>query len=75
MSDAVGKLLLDESSSCTIRREDTIMKLKLPKDFAKQMIKANAKQFAVPRFPFVIDNFALGSLAEQNGMKVTLSRS
>lgn len=70
MSDAVGKLLLDESSTCTIRRGSSTIKLNLPKDFAKQMIKANAKQFAVPRFPFVIDNFALGSLAEQNGMKV-----
>lgn len=70
MSDAVEKLLLDESSFCTIRRGDTVMRLDLPKDFAKQIIKANAKQFAVPRFPFVVDNFSIGSLAEQNGMKI-----
>ncbi|MDD4528575.1 MAG: RIP metalloprotease RseP [Bacteroidales bacterium] len=70
MQDAVEKLLLDESSSCTIKRGVETIKIDLPKDFAKQMISANAKQFASPRFPFVVDNFALGSIAQQNGMKI-----
>ena len=69
MSDAVEKLLLDESHSCTIKRGDETLKLNLPNDFAKQMIAAEVKQFAVPRFPFVIDKFALGSIAQKNGMK------
>lgn len=70
MSDAVEKLLLDESSTCTIKRGIETIKIDLPKNFAKQMIAANSKQFATPRFPFVVDNFALGSIAEKNGMKI-----
>jgi regulator of sigma E protease len=69
MSEAVEKLLLDEHNSCTIKRGDETLKLNLPNDFAKQMIAAEVKQFAVPRFPFVIDKFALGSIAQKNGMK------
>ncbi|MBP1646154.1 MAG: peptidase [Bacteroidetes bacterium] len=69
MSEAVEKLLLDEHNSCTIKRGDEIVKINLPNDFSKQIIAAEAKQFAVPRFPFVIDNFALGSIAQKNGMK------
>ena len=70
MSEVVEKLLLDQSHDCTIKRGVETIKLDLPKDFAKQMIAAEVKQFATPRFPFVVGQFALGSIAEKNGMKV-----
>ncbi|MDR0971011.1 MAG: RIP metalloprotease RseP [Bacteroidales bacterium] len=70
MQDVVEGLLLDQSSSATIQRGKETLKINLPDDFANQMIASNAKQFAIPRFPFVIENFALGSLAEKNGMQI-----
>ncbi|MDD2530544.1 MAG: site-2 protease family protein, partial [Bacteroidales bacterium] len=70
MTEVVEKLLLDQSHDCTIKRGFETIKLDLPKDFAKQMIAAEVKQFATPRFPFVVGQFALGSIAEKNGMKV-----
>ncbi|HHT03759.1 MAG TPA: RIP metalloprotease RseP [Bacteroidales bacterium] len=70
MQDAVEKLLLDESPTCTIQRGLETIKIDLPQDFAKQMIAANAKLFAAPRFPFVIDNFAIGSIAQKSGMEI-----
>lgn len=70
MSEVIEMMLLDGSNSCTVKRGNEIVKIDIPKDFAKQLISENSKMFAVPRFPFVIDNFAIGSLAEKNGMKV-----
>lgn len=69
MSQVVEKLLLDQSHNCTIKRGEETLMLNLPTDFAKQMIAAEVKQFAIPRFPFVIDKFALGSIAEKSGMQ------
>lgn len=70
LSEVVTQVLLDGSQKVSIIREGRDTTITLPKDFAKQMLAANAKEFAAPRFPFVIDNFALGSAAEKAGMRV-----
>ncbi len=70
LADAVESVLLDDTQEVTVIRNGEETKVKLPKDFAKQMLAAEAKQFATPRFPFVIDNFALGSAAQAAGMQV-----
>ncbi|MDY0054351.1 MAG: RIP metalloprotease RseP [Bacteroidales bacterium] len=70
MSQIVEELLLDGSSHCTVKRGEQIIRINLPKDFSKQLIAENSPAFAVPRFPFIIDNFAVGSLAKEKGMKV-----
>lgn len=70
MSEVVELLLLDGSSHCTIKRGNKIMRLDIPSDFSKQFIAAKSTMFAIPRFPFIIDNFALGSLAQDKGMMI-----
>lgn len=70
LSDAVEQILLDDTKQIEVLRDGKRETIDLPKDFAKQMLAANAKQFAVPRFPFIIDNFVIGSAAEKAGMKI-----
>lgn len=70
LNDAVEQILLDDTKQIEVLRDGKRETIDLPKDFAKQMLAANAKQFAVPRFPFIIDNFVIGSAAEKAGMKI-----
>lgn len=70
LSDALEQILLDDTRQVSVLRNGVEETITLPQDFAKQMLASGAKQFAAPRFPFVIDNFVIGSAAEKAGMKV-----
>lgn len=70
LSEVVEQVLLESPKDITVKRGDSLVTFNLPKDFAKQMLVANPKQFATVRVPFVIDNFALGSLAQKAGMQI-----
>ena len=70
LSDALEQILLDDTRQVSVLRNGVEETITLPQDFAKQMLASGAKQFATPRFPFVIDNFVIGSAAEKAGMKV-----
>ena len=70
LSDALEQILLDDTRQVSVLRNGVEETITLPQDFAKQLLASGAKQFATPRFPFVIDNFVIGSAAEKAGMKV-----
>ena len=70
LSEVVEQVLLESPKDITVKRGDSLVTFNLSKDFAKQMLVANPKQFAIVRVPFVIDNFALGSLAQKAGMQI-----
>ena len=70
LSDALEQILLEDTKQVSVLRNGVEETITLPQDFAKQMLASGAKQFATPRFPFVIDNFVIGSAAEKAGMKV-----
>ncbi|MFV0599459.1 MAG: site-2 protease family protein [Bacteroidales bacterium] len=70
MNQVVEELFLDNSSHCTVKRGDKIIKIMLPKDFSTQMNADNSSTFAIPRFPFIIDKFTSGSLAKAKGMMI-----
>ena len=70
MNQVVEELFLDNSSHCTVKRGDKIIKIMLPKDFSTQMNADNSSTFTIPRFPFIIDKFTTGSLAKAKGMMI-----
>lgn len=70
MNQVVEELFLDNSSHCTVKRGDKIIKIILPKDFSTQLNADNSSTFAIPRFPFIIDKFTTGSLAKAKGMMI-----
>lgn len=70
LSEVVEQVILESPKDITVKRGDSLVTFNLSKDFAKQMLVANPKQFATVRVPFVIDNFALGSLAQKAGMQI-----
>ena len=70
LADVVEQVMLENSKEVNVLRNGQEETIALPKDFAKQMLAAQAKQFATPRFPFIIDGFALGSVAEKAGMRI-----
>ncbi|MDD2576889.1 MAG: site-2 protease family protein [Bacteroidales bacterium] len=70
MNQVVEEFFLDNSSHCTVKRGDKIIKIMLPKDFSTQMNADNSSTFAIPRFPFIIDKFTTGSLAKAKGMMI-----
>lgn len=70
LSEVVEQVLLESPKDITVKRGDSLITFSLSKDFAKQMLAANPKEFATIRVPFVIDNFAIGSLAQEAGMQI-----
>ncbi|MDO5760248.1 MAG: RIP metalloprotease RseP [Bacteroidota bacterium] len=70
LKDAVGEILLNEGRDIVVLRQGNKDTIVLPKEFAKEMIGNGEKQFAIPRFPFVVGGFIEGSLAQKAGMQL-----
>lgn len=70
IKDAVNEILLNNGKKVVVQRQGKKETIILPEDFAKQMIGNGEKQFAIPRFPFVIGGFVEGSLAQKAGMQI-----
>ncbi|MDR0789457.1 MAG: RIP metalloprotease RseP [Bacteroidales bacterium] len=66
---ATNKLLLDDARQCEIKRGDSVIIIDLPQNFAKQIVASQTKELMSPRFPFVVGDFVLGSVAQSAGMK------
>lgn len=62
-SDAIKKILIDESQSVTIKRSGKDTTIILPADFTHQVIASQTKQFMSVRVPFVVENTTSGSPA------------
>lgn len=70
MKDVVNELLLNNGTNIRVLRNNDTTTVHLPKNFAKEMIGAGEKQFAIPRMPFVIGDFTDNALAQQAGLKI-----
>ena len=69
MKDVVNELLLNDGQNILVDRNGEKVNIKLPETFAREMIGNGEKQFAIPRFPFVIGGFIEGSIAKKAGMQ------
>ncbi|MDR3328587.1 MAG: RIP metalloprotease RseP [Prevotellaceae bacterium] len=65
LSSAVGKILLSGGNSLTLLRGGDTVRLTLPPDFAQQLLASGAKEFAQPRWPFVVEQVTGGSPAAE----------
>ena len=65
---ATTKLLLDDARQCEVKRGDSVVTINLPQNFAKQVIASKTKELILPRFPFVVGDFAVGSVAQTAGV-------
>jgi regulator of sigma E protease len=70
MKDVVSSLLLDGGTKVKVLRGNDTVMVTMPEDFGKEMLGAGEKQFAVPRFPFVIGQFADNAVGEKAGLRV-----
>ncbi len=62
------RLMLDGAKSVQVTREDIRMDIPIPADFISQLIKTNNPDFITYRFPFVVGDFAPGSVAREAGL-------
>lgn len=70
MRDVVNAILLDNKRNVKLIRNNDTINIVLSEDFSKKMIGAGEKQFAVPRFPFVIGGFTDNALGKKAGLEV-----
>ena len=70
MKDVVSQILLDGGKEVKVLRNHDTVALHLSDNFAKEMLGAGEKQFAVPRFPFVIAEFSDNSLGKKAGLQI-----
>jgi len=64
-SDIVEKLLIDGKQSIVVSRDNKLIELQLPSDFAQKILAAQEVDFVSVRYPFIIDEVTPGSLAEK----------
>ena len=64
-NEVVEKLLIDGKQNVTVSRNNQIVDLKLPVDFAQKVLASDETDLISVRFPFVIDEVTSGSPAEK----------
>ncbi len=69
-SQAAKKLILDNPKTATVLRNDSLVTLTLSQDLLSQIVSKNPKNLMIPRYPFVVKDFAPGSLAKHIGMQI-----
>ena len=62
-ADLIEKILIDGKQSVTVSRDSQLLDLKLPSDFAQQVLAAGETNFVSIRFPFVVEEITSGSPA------------
>ncbi len=70
MKDVVSDILLDGGKDVKVLRGSDTVEIKLPDSFAKEMVGAGEKQFAMARFPFVIGGFTDNAIGKKAGLMV-----
>jgi regulator of sigma E protease len=69
VSAATNMLLLDDARQVEVKRGDSIVKINLPQNFARQIVASNTKNLITLRFPFVAEDFTAGSPAKEAGLQ------
>ncbi len=62
-SDLVEKILIDNNRTVTVQRDNKLINIKLPADFAQKVLAAGETDFLSVRFPFVVDEVTAGTPA------------
>lgn len=68
MTDASQALLLDSPQNVTVMRDDSLLTFDISKDFISRLVSENPKQIMTARWPFVVKDFAPGSVGKRAGM-------
>ncbi|CAL1517025.1 RIP metalloprotease RseP [Chitinophaga sp. MM2321] len=61
-----GEVILREAKSIQVERDGQQLSIAIPDGFIRQLLKQK-EPFAYVRFPYYVDKFEKGSVAEQNG--------
>ena len=68
LQEASQVLLLDSPKNVTVMRNDSLVTFNLSKSFISRLVSENPKQIMTPRWPFVVKDFAPGSVGKRAGM-------
>ena len=68
LQEASQALLIDSPKNVTVMRNDSLVTFNLSKGFISRLVSENPKQIMVPRWPFVVKDFAPGSVGKRAGM-------
>ena len=68
LQEASQVLLLDSPKNVTVMRNDSLVSFNLSKSFISRLVSENPKQIMTPRWPFVVKDFAPGSVGKRAGM-------
>jgi regulator of sigma E protease len=63
--DLIEKILLDGKQDLIVSRNNQLIELKLPADFAQKVLASNDPDLISVRYPFVIDEVAAGTPAKK----------
>ena len=66
-SEAMKSLVLNKPKTATLLRGDSLVEITFREDILAQVAKKNPKRLMTPLFPFVVKEFAPGSLAKASG--------
>ncbi|MFT3737564.1 MAG: RIP metalloprotease RseP [Breznakibacter sp.] len=69
IQDITAHLILDQASSLTVKRGDSIFTVSVPENFHKKVIGAEVRTLANFRVPFVVDSVRPDMGAEKAGIK------
>ncbi len=64
-ADIFEKLLIDGNQDVSVKRNNQLVDLNLPKDFSQKVLAAKEPDFISVRFPFVVEEVSAGSPAEK----------
>ena len=68
LQEASQALLIDSPKNVTVMRNDSLVTFNLSKGFISRLVSENPKQIMAPRWPFVVKDFAPGSVGKRAGM-------
>ena len=68
LQEASQALLIDSPKNVTVMRNDSLVTFNLSKGFILRLVSENPKQIMAPRWPFVVKDFAPGSVGKRAGM-------
>ena len=69
-SEAMKSLVLNKPKTATLLRGDSLVEITFREDILAQVAKKNPKRLMTPLFPFVVKEFAPGSLAKASGFEI-----
>ncbi|WP_291857985.1 RIP metalloprotease RseP [Marinilabilia sp.] len=68
ISDVHHHVLLEDPSTFTVQRGDSVFELALPDELGQRFLSEEVKKFAQYRIPFVVDSVVAGMPAEEAGI-------